>query len=87
MSQSTRTATPPQKKSQSPSTATKRLLHELQDYSSAPNDCLLHLGPVRDDDLLFWEAVLKGVRGSTYEGPSDNTSHLLQRQPLHVRGA
>ncbi|KAL4894441.1 ubiquitin-conjugating enzyme/RWD-like protein [Aspergillus ambiguus] len=47
---------------------TKRLLQELKDYSSNPNEALLHLGPVNDDDLLHWEAVLKGVPGTPYEG-------------------
>ncbi|KAI9759529.1 MAG: hypothetical protein M4579_002288 [Chaenotheca gracillima] len=55
-------------------TATKRLLHELRQYTQEPNaEALDSLGPVaagRDgtEDLLRWEAVLKGVRGSAYEG-------------------
>jgi peroxin-4 len=47
---------------------TKRLLQELKDYTNNPNEALLHLGPVNDDDLLHWEAVLKGVNGTPYEG-------------------
>jgi len=47
---------------------TQRLLRELKEYSSSPNEALLHLGPVNDDDLLTWEAVLKGVKGTPYEG-------------------
>lgn len=47
---------------------TQRLLRELKDYSSSPNEALLHLGPVDEDDLLQWEAVLKGVNGTPYEG-------------------
>ena len=50
------------------SQATQRLLRELKDYSKSPNEALLHLGPVDEDDLLRWEAVLKGVPGSPYEG-------------------
>ncbi|KAF7585275.1 hypothetical protein BBP40_011445, partial [Aspergillus hancockii] len=50
----------------SPST-TQRLLRELKDYTNNPNEALLHLGPVDDDDLLQWEAVLKGVKGTPYE--------------------
>ena len=50
---------------------TTRLLKELQDYTSNPNEALLHLGPINDEDLLHWEAVLKGVNGTPYEG-----SHL-----------
>ncbi|THD00305.1 hypothetical protein EYZ11_000198 [Aspergillus tanneri] len=46
---------------------TQRLLRELKDYTNSPNEALLHLGPVTDDDLLRWEAVLKGVKGTPYE--------------------
>ena len=53
----------------SPST-TQRLLRELKDYTKSPNEALLHLGPVDEDDLLHWEAVLKGVKGTPYEGTS-----------------
>ncbi|RJE26847.1 ubiquitin conjugating enzyme [Aspergillus sclerotialis] len=55
------------------SQATQRLLRELKDYSKSPNEALLHLGPVDEDDLLRWEAVLKGVPGSPYE---DGLWHL-----------
>ncbi|KAH8694898.1 putative ubiquitin conjugating enzyme [Talaromyces proteolyticus] len=47
---------------------TQRLLKELKEYASNPNEVLLHLGPVSDEDLLHWEAVLKGVQGTPYEG-------------------
>ncbi|KAF4152553.1 hypothetical protein CNMCM8927_003395 [Aspergillus lentulus] len=47
---------------------TQRLLRELKDYTKSPNEALLHLGPVNEDDLLHWEAVLKGVKGTPYEG-------------------
>lgn len=47
---------------------TQRLLKELKEYASNPNEALLHLGPVREDNLLHWEAVLKGVNGTPYEG-------------------
>ena len=50
------------------SSTTKRLLRELKDYTNNPNEALLHLGPVDSDDLLHWEAVLKGVKGTPYEG-------------------
>jgi len=45
----------------------KRLMTELNAYQSEPNDALLRLGPVRDDDLLHWEAVMRGVTGTAYE--------------------
>lgn len=47
---------------------TQRLLRELHDYAREPNEALLHLGPVDDNDLLRWEAVLKGVKDTPYEG-------------------
>lgn len=47
---------------------TQRLLRELKDYSKSPNEALLHLGPVDEENLLNWEAVLKGVNGTPYEG-------------------
>ncbi|PTU19893.1 hypothetical protein P175DRAFT_0502066 [Aspergillus ochraceoroseus IBT 24754] len=50
-----------------PQNTTQRLLRELKDYTNNPNEALLHLGPVNEDDLLHWEAVLKGVKGTPYE--------------------
>lgn len=59
------------------SQTTHRLLRELKDYTNSPNEALLHLGPVDEDDLLHWEAVLKGVPGTPYEStlpsPSPHT--------------
>jgi len=49
-------------------TTTKRLLHELQSYEQEPSDALLELGPVNDDELLHWAAIMKGVEGTAYEG-------------------
>ena len=48
--------------------ATKRLLHELRSNAEEPNPALLFVRPVREDELLRWEAVLKGVPGTAYEG-------------------
>ncbi|KZF23666.1 putative ubiquitin-conjugating enzyme [Xylona heveae TC161] len=48
--------------------AAKRLLQELKFYSQDPNDALISLGPVSDDQLFHWEAVMKGVNGTAYEG-------------------
>ncbi|KAL4903869.1 hypothetical protein BDW74DRAFT_179454 [Aspergillus multicolor] len=50
-----------------PSSTTQRLLRELKEYTTSPNENLLHLGPTSDDDLFHWEAVLKGVKGTPYE--------------------
>lgn len=52
----------------SPPSSTKRLLHELHSYTSDPNPALLHLGPVSESQVLHWDAVMKGVEGSAYEG-------------------
>lgn len=49
-------------------TPTKRLLQELKTYHSDPNEALLELGPVNDDELMHWRAVMKGVPGTAYEG-------------------
>lgn len=46
----------------------KRLLHELQTYHQDSNEALLHLGPVSDDELMHWTAIMKGVPGTAYEG-------------------
>ncbi|KAI9925464.1 hypothetical protein ASPWEDRAFT_112708 [Aspergillus wentii DTO 134E9] len=51
-----------------PVSTSQRLIRELKEYTKNPNEVLLHLGPVDDDDLLRWEAVLKGVKGTPYEG-------------------
>jgi peroxin-4 len=56
-----------------PKPTSQRLLRELKDYARAPNEALLHLGPVDEDDLLQWEAVLKGVPGTPYEGEQHQT--------------
>ena len=47
--------------------ATKRLLHELrfQSQNSAPH--VLSLGPASDEQLLSWEAIMKGVPNTAYE--------------------
>ncbi|EON69573.1 hypothetical protein W97_08833 [Coniosporium apollinis CBS 100218] len=46
----------------------KRLLKELQEYHSDPNDALLELGPISDNELMEWRAVMRGVEGTAYEG-------------------
>ena len=52
-------------------TPTKRLLAELKGYKIEPNDGLLSLGPVKEEDLLQWTAVMRGVEGTAYEGTSE----------------
>ncbi|KAI5286149.1 hypothetical protein KEM54_000026 [Ascosphaera aggregata] len=47
---------------------TKRLVQELKSYSKSPQEEYLErLGPVSDDNLTEWEAVLNGVPDSPYE--------------------
>lgn len=64
------------------SSTIKRLLSELKNYTNNPNEVLLHLGPVDNDDLFHWEAVLKGVKGTPYEG-SQLPTHLGRPSPHH----
>jgi peroxin-4 len=49
-------------------TPTKRLLAELKDYQDGGNEALEALGPISDDLLTEWTAVMKGVKGTAYEG-------------------
>lgn len=46
----------------------KRLAKELQQYPSEPQPELLELAPVSDAELTHWQAVMKGVPGTGYEG-------------------
>jgi peroxin-4 len=46
----------------------KRLLTELSSYQNDPNPALERLGPVNDDDLFTWTAILLGVQNTPYEG-------------------
>jgi peroxin-4 len=53
---------------------TKRLIQELQDYNQDPNEALVRLGPINDNELTHWSAVMKGVDGTAYEGTDSPTS-------------
>jgi len=46
----------------------KRLMNELQSYNNDPNEALDQLGPVSDNELMHWTAVMNGVPGTAYEG-------------------
>ncbi|KAI2093538.1 hypothetical protein LOZ36_000080 [Ophidiomyces ophidiicola] len=67
------------------SSTIKRLHRELAEYQSSSNEAILHLNPISDDDLLHWEAVLKGVPNTPYEGihppktPKKQTVRYLMR--------
>jgi len=43
-------------------------MHELQSYSSSPNPHLAHLGPLHDDSLLTWSALMHGPSHTPYSG-------------------
>ena len=62
------------------SNTTQRLIRELKEYHKTPNESLLHLGPVDEEDLLHWEAVLKGVDGTPYEGKSSARLWTIKHQ-------
>jgi peroxin-4 len=44
-------------------------MKELKAYNKeGENETFLYLRPINDEDLLHWEAVLKGPAASPYEG-------------------
>lgn len=52
-----------------PPALAKRLAHELRAYSKNPQEEYIErLGPVSDENMTEWEAVMKGVPNSPYEG-------------------
>jgi hypothetical protein len=57
---------------------TKRLITELRNYQNDPNDVLEQLGPVSDDELMHWTAILTGVIGTAYEGMCSVLFHVKQ---------
>ena len=57
---------PPSRSPTPPST--KRLLQELKTNAEEPSSILQSLGPVSEAEILHWEAVMKGVLGTAYEG-------------------
>lgn len=70
---------------------TKRLLSELQDYSSETTTSgLLHLAPVSDEDLLTWHATLAGPPDTPYHSksslapPGDSCSRMGTDSKLHL---
>ncbi|RMZ79676.1 hypothetical protein DV738_g3270, partial [Chaetothyriales sp. CBS 135597] len=51
----------------SSSVASKRLFQEYKALLTAPPDGIT-AGPVSEDDLLFWEALIQGPEGTPFEG-------------------
>ena len=68
-------------KAKNTQSTSKRLIQELKDYQQDPNEALLELGPISDDELMQWRAVLKGVEGTAYDG----TVHLTHTHSIPFR--
>ena len=49
------------------STAQRRLLQEYKSLTNHPPDGIT-AGPVSEDDLLRWEALIEGPEGTPFEG-------------------
>ena len=52
--------------SSSSSVAQKRLFHEYKNLASNPPEGIT-AGPVNEDDMFHWEAVIQGPEGTPYE--------------------
>lgn len=50
-----------------PSVASKRLFHEYKALSSDPPEGIT-AGPVSEDDMFVWEALIQGPEGTPFEG-------------------
>ena len=49
------------------SVAQKRLIHEYKNLSTNPPEGIM-AGPVSEDDLFYWEALIEGPGGTPFEG-------------------
>lgn len=49
------------------SIAQKRLFHEYKNLSTNPPDGIT-AGPVSEDDMFYWEALIQGPEGTPFEG-------------------
>lgn len=49
------------------SVAQKRLFHEYRTLSTSPPDGIT-AGPLNEDDLFLWEALIQGPEGTPFEG-------------------
>jgi ubiquitin-conjugating enzyme E2 G2 len=49
------------------STAQRRLLQEYRALTNNPPEGIT-AGPVSEDDLLYWEALIQGPEGTPFEG-------------------
>ncbi|KAB2576645.1 putative ubiquitin conjugating enzyme protein [Lasiodiplodia theobromae] len=50
-----------------PSVASKRLFHEYKALSSDPPEGIT-AGPVSEDDMFVWEALIQGPEGTPFDG-------------------
>ncbi|CRL30474.1 Ubiquitin-conjugating enzyme/RWD-like [Penicillium camemberti] len=63
--------------------AMKRLSDEMRTYHNVENKTFLYLRPINADDMLLWEAVLKGPDDTPYEGGLWHLSiEMPQNYPL-----
>ncbi|KAL9631857.1 MAG: hypothetical protein Q9164_005663 [Protoblastenia rupestris] len=49
------------------SIASRRLFHEYKNLSTSPPDGIT-AGPISEDDIFVWEALIQGPEGTPYEG-------------------
>lgn len=49
------------------SVAQKRLFHEYKNLSTNPPEGIT-AGPVSEDDMFYWEALIEGPGGTPFEG-------------------
>ena len=49
------------------SVAQKRLFHEYKLLSTSPPDGIT-AGPITEDDMFLWEALIQGPEGTPFEG-------------------
>lgn len=69
----------------SPVTAISRLRTELKASIKEPeNETYLYLRPVDGDDILLWEAVLKGPDDTPYEGKFTNPNFPVVAIPVNL---
>ncbi|WWD02636.1 hypothetical protein V865_000676 [Kwoniella europaea PYCC6329] len=50
------------------STATRRLMKEYKDLTADPLQDTITAGPISEDNMLEWEALIQGPEGTPYEG-------------------
>lgn len=64
--------------------AMKRLSDEMRTYHNVENKTFLYLRPINADDMLLWEAVLKGPDDTPYEGKFTNPKFPIVAIPVNL---